>query len=133
MTRREMTIQTLLTSSLVVGIVGGNFLVQRWFFSHATSRVVDAAATDGRETESDDIDWNAPDLAPRRAASSTSTTAADQSSAARRQRLIEIIAAKRPEASAEERTAWLEQLQDVSPDTAYGILELRQQVGSLRN
>ena len=131
MTRRQMTLQTLLAFGLVVGIVGGNFLVQRWFYSHATSRVVDAAATDGRETESDDIDWNSPDLAPRR--SVCSTTAADGSSATRRQRLIEIIAAKLPEASAEERTAWLEELQDLSPDAASGILELRQQVGSLRD
>ena len=130
MTRRQMTFQTLLAFGLVVGIVGGNFWVQRWFFSQATSRVVDAAATDGRETEFDDIDWNSPDLAPRRAVSST--TAADKSSTARRQRLIEIIAAKLPEASAEERTAWLEELQDLSPDAASGILELRQQVGSLR-
>jgi len=131
MTRREMTFQTFLAFGLVVGIVGGNFLVQRWCFSHATSRVVDAAAIDGQETQSDDIDWNSPDLAPRRAASST--TAADESPAARRQRLIEIIAAKLPEASAEERSAWLEQLQDLSPDAASGILELRQQVGSLRD
>jgi hypothetical protein len=131
MTRREMTFQTLLASSLVVGIAGGNFLVQRWYFGHAASRVVDAAAIDGHEAESDDIDWNSPDLAPRRAASST--TAADESPAARRQRLIEIIAAKLPEASAEERTAWLEQLQDLSPGAASGILELRQQVGSLRD
>ena len=131
MTRRQTTLQTLLAFGLVVGIVGGNFLVQRWFYSHATSRVVDAAATDGRETESDDIDWNSPDLAPRRSVSST--TAADGSSAARRQRLIEIIAAKLPKASAEELTAWLEKLQDVSPDAASGILELRQQVGSLRD
>ncbi len=131
MTRREMTFQTLLAFGLVVGIVGGNFLVQRWFFSHPSSRVLDAAATDGRETQSDDIDWNAPDLAPRRAVSST--TAGDESSAARRQRLIQIIAAKLPEASVEERTAWLEQLQDLSPDVASGILELREQVGSLRD
>ena len=42
MTQRTMALQGTLVLRLIVGIVGGNFVLHRWMLGDATSREVDA-------------------------------------------------------------------------------------------
>ena len=134
MTRREMAFQGVVAFGVVVGIVGGNFVLHRWMLGNTTSREVVAGATTitaatptGESSPRGTLDE--PDFAaPRRAVSPIETS---QVAAARRVRLIALIADKLPNASSEEQAAWFDQLQDVEPDFAAGILNLRQQFGPL--
>lgn len=123
MTRREMVLQATLVLALICGIVGGNFLLHRWVIGDATSREV-GAGTASIDPSSDDLDEFAP---PSRA---TSDSAVTRGPVAHREQLRKLIARKLPQASSEERDAWLEELSDVSLRAAEGVLDLRGQVGA---
>lgn len=117
MTRRDMTIQATLAFSLILGIVGGNFVLHRWVLGNAASREADAG-TASASLSQDDLDEFPPII---------SSVKRSVDPAKLRERLRKLIAAKLPNASDEERGVWLEELSDVSLLSAEGILELRRQ------
>lgn len=123
MTRREMTLQATLVLSLICGIVGGNFVLHRWVIGDAASREA-GAGTAGGKSSLDDLD----EFAPRRHKVGSSTLREDP--AARREQLRMLIAEKLPQATREERDAWLDELSDLSLPAAAGVLDLRGQVGA---
>ena len=123
MTRRDMAFQATLALGLILGIVGGNFVLHRWVLGNATSREADAG-TAAMSFEDNDLD----EFAPRRHTTSRATEPGEP--VARRELLRKLIAEKLPQASAEVRDAWLEELSDVSLKAAEGILDLRGQVGA---
>jgi len=129
-----MTFQGVVAFGVVVGIVGGNFVLHRWVLGNVTSREADAgmmtstAATPTRELSPREA-LDEPDFAaPRRA---NSTIEPSHVAAARRARLIALIADTLPNASSDEQAAWFDKLQDVQPDVAADILNLRREVGPL--
>lgn len=123
MTRRDMAIQATVVLALVCGIVGGNFVLHRWVIGNAASREA------GADTTKADVPLeNLDEFAPRRSELSESTSPSDP--AKRRELLRKLIARKLPQASAEVRDAWLEELSNVPLTTAEGILDLRRQVGA---
>ena len=124
MKRREMVIQATLVLGLVCAVVGGNFVLHRWVIGNAASREA-SADTQPTELPQDDLD----EFAPTRRAASGSVVSNDPE--VQRTRLRKLIAAKLPQATDDERDAWLEQLGDVSLEVACGILDLRAQVGAL--
>ena len=147
MTRREMAFQGLLAVGVVIGIVGGNFVLHRWILGNAPSREADAGTTGGAVTDrrpaaeslsgSEDslrqsishAEFETSDLVPSRRVDSPED--AERITARRRQQLAVLIAEKMPQASPEDRAAWLDRLQDVELDVAAGILDLRQRLGPL--
>lgn len=123
MTRRDMAIQATLVLALVCGIVGGNFLLHRWVIGNAASREASADTTMAG-APLDDLD----EFAPRRR--TPSRVAAPDDPAKQRELLRRLISEKLPQASAEVRDAWLEELSNVSLKTAEGMLDLRSQIGA---
>ncbi len=123
MKRREMAIQATLALGLVCGIVGGNFVLHRWVIGNAASREA-SADTQPTELPQDDLD----EFAPTSRAASGSVVSNDPE--VQRTWLRKLITAKLPQATDDEREAWLEKLSDVSLEVACGILELRGQVGA---
>lgn len=121
MTQRNMARQGLLVFGLIVGIVGGNFVLHRWMLGNTTSREADAD-TMAPSLTPDELD----EFAPR---SRSVPTPVDP--ATHRERLRKLIAQKLPQASADELDSWVEELGDVSLPMAAGILDLRGQVGAL--
>ncbi|MFM9962880.1 MAG: hypothetical protein ACKV2Q_16845 [Planctomycetaceae bacterium] len=125
MTQRDMTRQGLLVFGLIVGIVGGNFVLHRWMLGNSTSREADAgtmAPSSSPSLSQDELD----EFAPR-----SRSTATPVDPATHRERLRKLIAQKLPDASADELDSWTEELSDVSLPMAEGILDLRGQVGAL--
>ncbi len=123
MTRRDMALQASLVLALVCGIVGGNFLLHRLVIGNATSREASADIS----TASVPLE-NFDEFAPRSRVLSVSETASDP--AKHRELLRKLVALKLPQASAEVRDGWLEELSNVSLEKAEGILDLRRQVGA---
>lgn len=123
MKRREMAIQATVVLSLVCGIVGGNFVLHRWVIGNAASREA-GAGTESAGVPQDDLD----EFAPRSRAASGLAESNDPEM--RRARLKKLIAAKLPQSTEAEREAWLEELSNVSLEVAWGILDLRGQVGA---
>ncbi len=123
MKRREMAIQATLALGLVCGIVGGNFVLHRWVIGNAASREA-GAGTESAGIPQDDLD----EFAPRSRAASGLADSNDPEM--RRARLKKLIAAKLPQSTDAEREAWLEELGNVSLEVAWGILDLRGQVGA---
>ena len=130
MNRRDMVFEMCLALFAVTAIVVGNFLVQRWWTSGQTARVADATTEPNaspiapESVRPDDLD----DFIPPRPVSDQSSAA---KSARNRQRLQALIAEQLPDASDDEREAWLKQLDDLPFEAAVGILETRRQVGAL--
>ncbi|MBC7818757.1 MAG: hypothetical protein IAG10_17850 [Planctomycetaceae bacterium] len=121
MTQRTMALQGTLVLGLIVGIVGGNFVLHRWILGDAASREADAGTTPASSAP-DDLDEYARFIR-------SAATPVDP--AAHRERLRKLIAEKLPNISAEEQDSWVEELSDVSLSMADGILDLRGQVGAL--
>ena len=115
MTQRKMALQGTLVLGLIVGIVGGNFVLHRWMLGDATSREVDAGTATTNSSD-DDLEEYRP--TSRSAAMPTDPAVA-------REQLRWLIAQKCPHASVEEREGWLEELSDVPLHVAVGILDLR--------
>lgn len=130
MNRRDMAFQGIVALGVIVGIVGGNFALHRWMLGNATSREADAGivipAQDTNSSADDDADLF--DLKPVRRSSAGVSAKSDQT--AQREQLKKLIAAKLPNASAEDQATWLEKLEEVSLETAEGILDLRGELGS---
>lgn len=142
MQAREMKFQGLVALGVVVGIVGGNFVMHRWMLGNATSRPADAGIHSGdseatprnvnnRNVNNSENEIDFSDLAPRRRDATSVKDAANRP--ARRESLAQRISQKFPDMPADEQAAWVDELESVSLETADGILELRRQVGSLRN
>ncbi len=121
MAQRDMARQGLLVFGLIVGIVGGNFVLHRWILGNAASREADAGTAIMNPLD-DDLDQYAP---------VRHSTATPVDSAAHRERLRKLIAEKLPNISLGEQDAWVEELSDVALPMAEGILDLRGQVGAL--
>ena len=135
MASRDMGFHGVIALGVVVGIVSGNFVLHRWMLGNATSRPVSADTNRNRvEPASHDAEQSSeandlPELPPLQKELSPEQVA--QRKAANRERLAKVIAEKFPSMSADQQQAWLEQLDDVAPDVAAGILELRSQIGPL--
>lgn len=123
MTRREMATQATLVLSLVCGIIGGNFVLHRWVIGDATSREAGAGTT-GTGAPLEDLD----EFAPRRREAIGSSV--PDKPKAHREQLRQLIATKLPTATEDLREAWLDELSDLSLNTAEGILDLKRQVGA---
>ena len=123
MTRRDMAFQVTLALGLILGIVGGNFVLHRWVLGNTTSREADAGTAPASHSQID-LDEFAPPIR------SFSVSAAATDPVVRLEQLRRLIAEKLPHASAEVRDAWLEELSDVSLKAAEGILDLRGRVGT---
>lgn len=123
MTRRDMATQATLVLTLVCGIVGGNFLLHRWVIGNATSREAGAGTKLGG-VSLEEFD----EFAPRRLAISEANVSSDP--VKRQERLRKLIVRKLPSLSEADREAWVEELRDLSPAEAEGILDLRSQVGA---
>ena len=127
MTRRDMVFQGVVALALITGIVGGNFVLHRWMLGNSTSREADAGivtTTQGSNLSVDD-EVELFDLKPvrREARAATQTDPA-----VRHELLKKLIAAKLPDASAEDRAAWLEKMEEISLETAAEILDLRSEL-----
>ena len=122
MTRRDMALQGTLAFGLIVGIVGGNFVLHRWVLGNAASREADAGTT-STDLATEDLS----EFAPTRRA-----TAQVIDPAVQLERLRQLIARKLPDSSEEERQAWLEELSDSSLTAAEGILDLRGELQKLK-
>lgn len=122
MTQRNVALQGILVLGLIVGIVGGNFVLHRWMLGDATSREVDAGTA--TTNSSDD------DLEEFRPTGRTSTKVTDP--AVLRERLRQLIALKCPHATLEEREGWVEELSDFSLPVAEGILDLRGELEKMK-
>ncbi len=122
MTQRNVALQGTLVLGLIVGIVGGNFVLHRWMLGDATSREVDAGTA--TTNSSDD------DLEEFRPTGRTSTKVTDP--AVLRERLRQLIALKCPHATVEEREGWVEELSDFSLPVAEGILDLRGELEKMK-
>ena len=122
MTQRKMALQGTLVLGLIVGIVGGNFVLHRWMLGDATSREVDAG-TATANSSSDDLEEYRP---------TGRTTSKVTAPAVLRERLRQLIALKCPHATVEEREGWLEELSDFSLPVAEGILDLRSELEKLK-
>lgn len=122
MTQRSKTLQGLLVLGLIVGIVGGNFVLHRWMLGDATSREVDAGT----------VTTNPPpeDLEEYRPAGRSTTKTTDP--AVLREQLRLLIAFKFPQATIEEREGWLEELNGVPFPVAEGILDLRSELEKMK-
>ena len=59
MTQRNVALQGTLVLGLIVGIVGGNFVLHRWMLGDATSREVDAGTVTTNSSD-DDLDEYRP-------------------------------------------------------------------------
>lgn len=135
MASREMGFHGVVALGVVVGIVSGNFVLHRWMLGNATSRPVNADTSQNRiepashHAEQSPEASDLPEFPPFQKELSPEQIA--QRKAANRERLAKVIAEKFPAMSADQQQAWLEQLDDVAPDVAAGILELRSQLGSL--
>ncbi len=130
MNRREMAFHGIVALGVIVGIVGGNFALHRWMLGNTTSREADAGTAmtvQGTDSSADD---NADlfDLKPTQRRGTGAATSADP--AVRREQLKKLIVSKLPDASAEDQSTWLEKLEEVSLETAEGILDLRGELGS---
>ena len=123
MTQRKLALQGTLVLGLIVGTVGGNFVLHRWMLGDATSRAVDAG-TRSANSSSDDLEEFRP-------ASRSSTQSID--SATHRERLQWLIAQKLPHSSATEREDWLEELSDLALPVAEGILDLRSELEKMKS
>ena len=121
MTQRTMALQGTLVLGLIVGIVGGNFVLHRWMLGDATSREVDAGTA---TTNSSD------DLEEYRPTGRTISKVTDP--AVLRERLRQLIALKCPHATVEEREGWLEELSDFALPVAEGILDLRGELEKMK-
>ncbi len=122
MTQRKMALQGTLVLGLVVGIVGGNFVLHRWMLGDATSREVDAGTA---TTNSSDHDLE--EFRPTGRAISKATDPL-----VLREQLRWLIAQKCPHASVEEREGWLEELGDLPFPVAVGILDLRGELEKMK-
>ena len=122
MTQRKMALQGTLVFGLIVGIVGGNFVLHRWMLGDATSREVDAG-TATTNSSSDDLEEFRP---------TGRTTSKVTDPTVLRERLRQLIAQKCPHATAEEREGWLEELSDFSLPVAEGILDLRGELEKMK-
>ncbi len=122
MTQRKMALQGTLVFGLIVGIVGGNFVLHRWMLGDATSREVDAG-TATTNSPSDDLEEYRP---------TGRTTSNVTDPAVLRERLRQLIALKCPQATVEEREGWLEELGDLPLHVAVGILDLRGELEKMK-
>ena len=122
MTQRNVALQGTLVLGLIVGIVGGNFVLHRWMLGDATSREVDAGTA---TTNSSD-----EDLEEYRPTSRSTSMVTDP--AVLRVQLRWLIAQKFPHASVEEREGWLEELGDLPFPVAVGILDLRGELEKMK-
>ena len=123
MTQRTMALQGTLVLGLIVGIVGGNFVLHRWMLGDATSREVDAGTATTNSSPDDDLEEYRP-------TSRTTSIVADP--AVVREQLRWLIAQKVPHASVEEREGWLEELGDLPLPVAVGILDLRGELEKMK-
>ncbi len=122
MTQRTMALQVTLVLGLIVGIVGGNFVLHRWMLGDATSREVDAGTATTNSSD-DDLEEYRP--------TSRSTSMVTDPVVVREQ-LRWLITQKFPHASVEEREGWLEELSDFSLPVAEGILDLRSELKKMK-
>lgn len=122
MTQRKMALQGTLVLGLIVGIVGGNFVLHRWMLGDATSREVDAGTATTNSSD-DDLEEYRPTV---RATSKVTDPAVV------REQLRWLIAQKFPHASVEEREGWLEELGDLPFPVAVGILDLRGELEKMK-
>lgn len=122
MTQRNVALQGTLVLGLIVGIVGGNFVLHRWMLGDATSREVDAGTATTNSSD-DDLEEFRP---TSRATSKTTDPVV------LRVQLRWLIAQKIPHASAEEREGWLEELGDLPFPVAVGILDLRGELEKMK-
>ena len=122
MTQRTMALQVTLVLGLIVGIVGGNFVLHRWMLGDATSREVDAG-TATTNSSSDDLEEYRP---TGRSASKPTDPAV------LRERLRWLIAQKLPHSSVAEREDWLDELSDLELPVAEGILDLRGELEKMK-
>ncbi len=129
MNRRDMAFHGIVALGVIVGIVGGNFVLHRWMLGNTTSREADAGTvTTIQSTDAvADDDADLFDLKPARRSGTGTPTKPDQT--ARRELLKKLIAAKLPDVSVEERATWLEKLEEVPLEMAEGILDLRGELG----
>ena len=123
MTRRDMAFQATLALGLIVGIVGGNFVLHRWVLGNAASREA-GADTSMAGVPIDDLD----EFAPRSRTFSETEMASDP---AKHQELLrKLIARKLPTLSDADREGWVQELSNVSLTKAEGILDRRSQGGA---
>lgn len=122
MTRQQMALQGTLALALIVGIVGGNFILHRWMLGNTTSREADAGVA-----ETNPLPDDLAEFAPTRRSSPKAIDPEVQ-----RQRLRQLIVRKLPNASDQEREDWLEELGDVPLSTAEGILDLRSELEKMK-
>ena len=122
MTQRNVALQGTLVLGLIVGIVGGNFVLHRWMLGDATSREVDAGTATTNSSD-DDLEEYRPTV---RATSKVTDPAVV------REQLRWLIAQKFPHASVEEREGWLEELGDLPFPVAVGILDLRGELEKMK-
>ena len=123
MTQRKMALQGTLVFGLIVGIVGGNFVLHRWMLGDATSREVDAGIIATTNSSDDDLEEFRP---------TGRSTSKVTDPAVVREQLRWLIAQKFPHASVEEREGWLEELGDLPFPVAVGILDLRGELEKMK-
>lgn len=124
MARNRLVIEAVLVLVLVVGIVGGNFMLNRRVIGDAASRAASA------DTVTSVVDEDLEQYAPQRFRSATAPAARD--SVSRRDNLRKLVLAKLPQATPEEIDAWCDELGDLSLSVAEGILDLKAQVGKVQ-